>query len=264
MANINGYYLTEKWFSFMSENNQIVQCKHTAVYLYIVEMFNKRQWVKQIGLPTDFTIGALSISYKTYKGVLEDLVKFGFLKIEWSKNQYSSNQIELVKIPKAESKHIPKLIETKEQSEYQTELSIYKTYKLLNKKQINIILDYYDSLPSDLLTEKLDQLKPIKETDKIDFNIFWNLYGKKKGNKDSIKNKWDNLSKETQQKIINTLPEFKRTVSDIQFLPHPQTYLNDKRWTDELNTNIDLFSGETEEEKDLRIRRESFKKIKVH
>ena len=233
MSEINGYYLTEKWFSFMSENNQIVQCKHTAVYLYIVEMFNKRQWVKKIGLPTDFTISALSISYKTYKGVLEDLVKFGFLKIEWSKNQYSSNQIELVKIPKAKPKHIPKLVETKCESEYQSEFSIYKTYKLLNNKHINIILDFFDSLPADLLQSKIDELKHYEESDKIEFDVFWELYGNKIKRK-PCERKWNNLSLKTQEKIIETLPAFKDSITDKKYLPHPETYLNGERWNDEI------------------------------
>ncbi len=188
MSEINGYYLTEKWFSFMSENNQIVQCKHTAVYLYIVEMFNKRQWVKRIGLPTDFTIGALSISYKTYKGVLEDLVKFGFLKIEWSKNQYSSNQIELVKIPKAELKHIPKLNESKDESEHQSEFSINKTYKQLNNKQINSILSFFDKLPKDQIDIYISNLKII-DTDKIDFEKLKDFINQKTGRDFKLVNK---------------------------------------------------------------------------
>lgn len=188
MSEINGYYLTEKWFSFMSENNQIVQCKHTAVYLYIVEMFNKRQWVKKIGLPTDFTISALSISYKTYKGILEDLVKFGFLKIEWSKNQYSSNQIELVKITKADLKHIPKHDESKDKSDYQSEFSINKTYKHLNNKQINSILSFFDKLPKDQIDIYISNLKII-DTDKIDFEKLKDFINQKTGRDFKLVNK---------------------------------------------------------------------------
>ena len=172
----------------MSENNQIVQCKHTAVYLYIVEMFNKRQWVKKIGLPTDFTISALSISYKTYKGVLEDLVKFGFLKIEWSKNQYSSNQIELVKITKADLKHIPKHDESTYQSDYQSEFSINKTYKHLNKKQINSILSFFDKLPKDQSDIYISNLKII-DTDKIDFDKLLSFLNSKTGRNFKVINK---------------------------------------------------------------------------
>lgn len=231
MSSFNGYSLTERWFSFMAENGQKVECKHTAVYLYIVEQFNKRQWVNSIGLPTDFTMSALNIgSYKTYKKILTDLVEFGFLKIEWSKNQHTSNKIGLVKNTKASSKHIPKQCESNDQSTF----SINKTYKQLNNKHINTILDYFDSLPSDVLQEKIKELKPIQESDKIDFNVFWDLYAKKKGNKEKIKSKWDNLSLKTQERIIETLPKFIYSISDKQYQPNPETYLNNKRWEDEI------------------------------
>ena len=235
MSNFNGYSLTENWFSFMAENGQKVECKHTAVYLYIVEIFNKRQWVKSIGLPTDFTMSALNIgSYKTYKKILTDLVEFGFLNIEWSRNQHTSNKVELVKNTKPNSKHIPKQSESNDQSTS----SINKTYKLLNNKHINIILDYFDSLPSDVLQDKIKDLKPIEENGKIDFLVFWDLYDKKKGNKEKSKTKWDNLSLSTQEKIIETLPKFKNSISDKQFQPYPEVYLNNKRWNDEIEETL--------------------------
>lgn len=231
MSSFSGYSLTENWFSFMAENGQKVECKHTAVYLYIVELFNKRQWVNSIGLPTDFTMSALNIgSYKTYKKILTDLVDFGFLSIEWSKNQHTSNKIGLVKNTKAGSKHVPKQCESNDQSTF----SINKTYKQLNNKHINTILDYYDSLPSDILQEKINDLKPIEESVKIDFNVFWDLYNKKKGNKEKVKSKWDNLSLKTQEKIIETLPKFIGSISDKQYQPYPEVYLNNKRWEDEI------------------------------
>ena len=161
MSTFNGYSLTENWFSFMAENGQKVECKHTAVYLYIVEIFNKRQWVKSIGLPTDFTMSALNIgSYKTYKKILTDLVEFGFLNIEWSRNQHTSNKVELVKNTKPNSKHIPKQSESNDQSTS----SINKTYKLLNNKQINKILTYFNSIPISDIDLKIDEI--IKEEKK--------------------------------------------------------------------------------------------------
>ena len=230
MSTFNGYSLTENWFSFMAENGQKVECKHTAVYLYIVEIFNKRQWVKSIGLPTDFTMSALNIgSYKTYKKILTDLVEFGFLNIEWSRNQHTSNKVELVKNTKPNSKHIPKQSESNDQSTS----SINKTYKLLNNKHINIILDFFDSLPADLLQSKIDELKPYEESDKIEFDVFWELYGNKIKRK-PCERKWNNLSLKTQEKIIETLPAFKDSITDKKYLPHPETYLNGERWNDEI------------------------------
>lgn len=235
MSNFNGYSLTEKWFSFMAENGKKVDCKHTAVYLYIVELFNKRKWVESIGLPTDFTMSSLNIgSYKTYKKILTDLVDFGFLKIDWSKNQHTCNKVALAFFTKASLKHIPK----QSQSNYQSTSSIYKTYKLLNNKHINIILDYFDSLPYDVLNEKLKELNHVSDNEKIDFSVFWELYGKKKGNKLKVEKKWNKLSLSTQEKIIETLPNFKKSISDIQYLPFPETYLNNERWNDEIEENL--------------------------
>ena len=161
---INGYSLTSDWFNFMAENSDKVECKHTALYLYLVEFFNKRHWVKTVGLPTDFTMTMLNIkSYKSYIGILNDLVDFGFIVIsKRATNQYTSTQIELVKNTKSNTKsntsHIPSQIEDNDQ----VRLSITKRInnKLLNntisgkfdfKKEILLIV-CDEQLTNDFLT----------------------------------------------------------------------------------------------------------------
>ena len=68
----------------------------------------------------------------------------------------------------------------------------------------------------------------------IEFEIFWNLYNKKVGSKEKLKTKWEKLKDEQRQKIIDTLPTFLNGIKDKQFQPHPETYLNNERWEDEL------------------------------
>lgn len=68
----------------------------------------------------------------------------------------------------------------------------------------------------------------------ISFDVFWNLYNKKKGDKDKIQKKWDKLKDIDRQKIIDTLPTFLSSISDKKYIPFPETYLNNKRWNDEL------------------------------
>ena len=114
----------------------------------------------------------------------------------------------------------------------------YKQYNTLTKKHINIILDYFDSLPYDVLNEKLKELNHVSDNEKIDFSVFWELYGKKKGNKLKVEKKWNKLSLSTQEKIIETLPDFKKSISDIQYLPFPETYLNNERWNDEIEETL--------------------------
>lgn len=69
---------------------------------------------------------------------------------------------------------------------------------------------------------------------KIDFEIFWNLYNKKVGSKNNCKLKWDRLIKIEQEKIIEILPEYKTQFKDIQFQPHPETFINQRRWENEI------------------------------
>lgn len=80
--------------------------------------------------------------------------------------------------------------------------------------------------------------KPDTDTDtdtdiNILFSVFWNLYDKKIAAKD-CESKWKKLTDAERTKIIDTLPNFLNSIQDKQFLPHPATYLNQKRWNDEV------------------------------
>tara|TARA_R110000868_G_scaffold126479_2_gene333544 strand:- start:1207 stop:1809 length:603 start_codon:yes stop_codon:yes gene_type:complete len=72
-----------------------------------------------------------------------------------------------------------------------------------------------------------------KDNDKIDFSLFWNLYPRKEEKKTAA-TKWEKLPKETQEKIIKTLPHFLKG-KDVKFVPMPVTYFNNERWDDELS-----------------------------
>jgi uncharacterized protein YdaU (DUF1376 family) len=78
------------------------------------------------------------------------------------------------------------------------------------------------------------KVKEINIEAKIDFEIFWNLYDKKVGAKDNCKKKWDRLTLETQQRILDFLPQYLPTIKDKQFQPYPETWLNQKRWENEI------------------------------
>lgn len=68
----------------------------------------------------------------------------------------------------------------------------------------------------------------------VDFENFWNLYAKKVGDKKSVIKKWMKLSVQTQGKILAILPAWKKQFTDLQFQPHPETFLNQERWNDEI------------------------------
>jgi hypothetical protein len=94
-------------------------------------------------------------------------------------------------------------------------------------------------MPND--TKNADKDNDIdKDNDKdinIAFDIFWNLYNKKVGDKKKIEKKWIKLKNDDRQKIIDSLPMFLNSVKDKQYLPYPETYLNNSRWNDEIIIN---------------------------
>ena len=75
------------------------------------------------------------------------------------------------------------------------------------------------------------------ENKDIQFDVFWNLYDKKVSKEKSVA-KWNKLSYDDKVKIIQTLPAFIAKIKDKQYQPHPDTYLNNRRWEDEETPKI--------------------------
>jgi len=106
------------------------------------------------------------------------------------------------------------------------------------KKHLKV--DEIDVKNKQVLKQELKQIiKLYIDEDKdviinIDFNIFWDLYNKKIGAKDKCIIKWNNLNDKERQKIIDTLPLFLKSIKEKKYQPYAETYLNQKRWNDEI------------------------------
>lgn len=77
-------------------------------------------------------------------------------------------------------------------------------------------------------------ISPCGDESDEEFDRFWDLYGKKVGDKVKIKKKFLSLSKADREKIFETLPAYVESTPDKQFRKHPQTYLNNRSWEDEI------------------------------
>lgn len=80
-----------------------------------------------------------------------------------------------------------------------------------------------------------------QETNKelMDFDTFWKDYPNKKGNRDLARNKWKSY-KITPSYYLETIkPHFTKAYKDTEkrFIPHGSTYVNQKRWNDEIDQN---------------------------
>lgn len=213
MAEFNSYELSRNWFDWCFENPDKINSNHTALYFFIIEHCNRLGWKEKFGLPTTMTMDALGIkNYKTYAKTFDSLVEWGFIKlIEKSKNQWSATVIALVKNTKANTKALSKASLTHSLKQVQSTVSIDKPINLITNKPINIA-----------------------------FELFWNTYDKKVGDKKKVEKKWNDLKDDERKKIIDTLPNFLKSIKDKQFQPYPQTYLNNSRWNDEIIINPNL------------------------
>ncbi len=118
-------------------------------------------------------------------------------------------------------------------------------YGILNEenrahKSVILILKKNKGLISSLKGYKdKDKDKDKDKEQMIDFIIFWDLYNHKVGDKGGCEKKWNNLKELERQIIINNLPNWIKQFPDKQFQPYPSTYLNQKRWNDEIESKSD-------------------------
>ena len=70
-----------------------------------------------------------------------------------------------------------------------------------------------------------------------EFERFWDMYGKKVGDKAKIKTKFLKLPKAVRLKIFETLPAYVEATPERKFRKNPETYLNNKAWNDEIITD---------------------------
>ena len=75
--------------------------------------------------------------------------------------------------------------------------------------------------------------KEIKEIN-ISFDIFWDLYDKKVGDKEKLKKKWDSMKDDDRSLIIDYIPKYKMIQPEKKFRKDPQTFFNNSSWNDEL------------------------------
>ena len=87
------------------------------------------------------------------------------------------------------------------------------------------------------MDKEMDIDKDIGEEKKainIEFDVFWELYDKKRGDKDKLERKWFSLSDSDRRKVIEHIPIYKKSEPDKQYRKDPSTYLNNKSWNDEI------------------------------
>lgn len=95
------------------------------------------------------------------------------------------------------------------------------------KKNMNNICETYDE-------HMVIENETVNGSINISFDIFWNAYDKKKGDKEKLIKKWNLLTDSDRMAIMEYIPKYKESQPDKQYRKDPQTFLNNKSWNDEL------------------------------
>lgn len=103
-----------------------------------------------------------------------------------------------------------------------------------------------------------------------DFSDFYKLYPNKKG-KENARVMWTRLSEKERELahawLIRYIAYWKQKAIEKQFLPHPATWIHQKRWEDELSDNVVLskpiqnIKDELEEDKKHKADKERIDRI---
>lgn len=221
---MTGYELSRKWFDFCFENPEKINPNHTAIFFFAIEHCNRLGWKEKFGFPTQMAMDAIGIKkHDTYIKYFNDLCDWGFFKlVQKSSNQYSSNIICLWNanpkngealgkaIQKHAGKHSDSIGESNPESNPESNGSINKP-----------------------LTNNLE-LNNNKQNDVFSFDEFWEKYPVKVA-KSKCKPKYEALPEKEKVQIFKTLALFvKHKPFSSYHHPNPETYLNQKRWQDEL------------------------------
>jgi len=137
---VTGYKLSRAFWDFSFENPHKIKPNHSAIFFFAIEHCNRLGWKQIFGFPTSMVLESIGMkSYNSYKKYFDDLVEWGFIKVhEYSKNQYSSNIIELSLNDKAHDKALDKaLIKHNTKQELKQSESTGSINKQYNKEQLN-------------------------------------------------------------------------------------------------------------------------------
>jgi len=105
-----------------------------------------------------------------------------------------------------------------------------KTQRVISKprKPDNVNVNVNDNVNDNVNKEK-----------GLPFKNFWDSYDKKIGSKQKCNQKWDKLTFEIQNDILNHLDNYIPSTPDKRYRVNPETYLNQRRWENEIINNQD-------------------------
>ncbi|MCW0518318.1 hypothetical protein [Riemerella anatipestifer] len=123
---------------------------------------------------------------------------------------------------------------------YDNTFSILRAVELSNarwsEEEITIVLRHANKLRTEVsFIKKMEEKDPdfdyLEMPKDLRFEVFWNLYGYKKGKIATTQKAWNALTEADKIEVLLYIPKFKESKKiDKTAMPYPSTFLNQKYW----------------------------------
>jgi hypothetical protein len=231
---MTGYHLSRQWFDWTFENPDIHTPAHTALYMWVIEKWNRMGQKEKFGLPTAEAMEVLGISsINTYKKVFSQLVEWGFIEeIQASKNQYTSRIVALSKSDKASTGALDKALKGQLPQQNNStmagmdDIDKQETGEPIAKKTECLV-------EAGGKKAEMDSDNSIGMAG-IDFQAVWEAYDKKVGDRHRCEKKWHKLSDKEKWLVWRHIPTYVQSTPEKKYRANLETYLNQKRWNNEI------------------------------
>lgn len=237
------YILHHKNVNFkMSEDN--LTCIDIGIYNAIFLIWNNHNFDTEISLHRNDVMKLAKVgNATTYTSSLKKLHEKNYLIYKPSFNPLIGSKVTLYRFDKGSVKgSVISSGNAYDNGSGKGSATFIKQYNNLTLKQINLILAHANSFDKSELNIFLKSLKKentalLENKSVFSFDEFWSLYPKKSGKEPCIK-KYEKISETDRQNIKETLADFiKFKPFETYTHPNPLTYLNQKRWNDEIKNN---------------------------
>lgn len=230
---INGFEQIKAFYSWVFNNaDKKVTPQHISLYMFLLNQANRNNWIEWFKCPYDLAMAGACIGNKrTYYSCLKDLSEWELIQYRKGINEWKAPiiKLEVLKCTSTgtSSVPLPEPLPTPQVILLPVTLPT-QIYKLLTDN-IKLITDNLEGV--------LDYLQvkgKSKKEANIPFEVFWDMYNKKLGDRKACEKKWNCLTDLVRVKIIETLPAFLRTIKDKQFQPYPGKYLKEERYENDI------------------------------
>lgn len=226
---INGF---EQWL----ETNHLSSSAQLLWYK-LMNLFNKSGWSEWISVDNQRLMAAIKVSREaTLIKVRDELIKAGLIELQKGKKGFPNRyKIKSFTFKNETENEVQEVVQDEVQSEVQNEVKTQNVSKnevqSVVQNEVKRVVQSVDIYKQN----KIEKEKIKKEKALVLFERFWEAYPKKTAKLEAEKAFIKlNVNDGLLDTMLTALEKQSSQWQQVQYIPYPATWLNGKRWNDEL------------------------------